>query len=673
MRILYVTNESPIFPSGGIGTYIGYMASAMERAGHEVFLLTWTYQPRSETYDYWPFKSENTRICYLDGVQVHRQFPQGPYNYAVSAILSDEILSCAIEWQIEVIESADFLAPSLRAFQHIQSSNLSHNILCSTFNHGFIEDYNDADQIASSVYTQNELTSERQQLRISDLILTPSVSARSRLHRYGITENIVVMREPYAFQMCTPCDSVHPSMQFLGRLCLSKGVDKIPLSYASLFGGIITLVGTSTNLVVNSFTVGAGLPALGMFQFAWVGLPTALICILVLSLSSRLLPDNLTADEKSSSQRYFLEAQVQQESPLVGKTIEQNRLRRLDGLFLVEILRERRLISPVSPEEVVLAGDVLIFSGETEKVQTLKQFEGLAVFGAHAPQLLHSNLVEVIISNESELANRTLRDVDFRTMFDAGVVGIRRGDRQLRGQLGQITLHVGDSLLLAVGPDFKQHRNIDRNFHVLDDTLQRPVLNTVQSAFTMSGFAAVILLSALEWVPLFSGLLVLLTILLITRILTLSELRRRFPFELMIIIASALSVAHALDASGAADLIANAMRSAFDVYGVTGAFIGVYLITLVLTELITNNAAAALAFPIALSTAKAFGVDPTPFIMVIAYAASACFMFPFGYQTHLMVYSPGRYRVKDFFKVGFPITIVYSLCILILVPIFFPF
>ena len=447
----------------------------------------------------------------------------------------------------------------------------------------------------------------------------------------------------------------------------------IPLSYASLFGGIITLVGTSTNLVVNSFAVGAGLPALGMFQFTWVGLPTALICILVLSLSSRLLPDNLTADEKSSSQHYFLEAQVQQESPLVGKTIEQNRLRRLDGLFLVEILREKRLISPVSPEEVVLAGDILIFSGETEKVQTLKQFEGLAVFGAHAPQLLHSNLVEVIISNESELANRTLRDVDFRTMFDAGVVGIRRGDRQLRGQLGQITLHVGDSLLLAVGPDFKQHRNIDRNFHVLDDTLQRPVLNTVQSALTLTGFAVVILLSALEWVPLFSGLLVLLTILLFTRILTLSELRRRFPFELMIIIASALSVAHALDTSGAANLIANAMRSAFDVYGVMGAFIGVYLITLLLTELITNNAAAALAFPIALSTAKAFGVDPTPFIMAIAYAASACFMFPFGYQTHLMVFSPGRYKVKDFFKVGFPITIVYSLCILILVPIFFPF
>jgi len=236
MRILYVTNESPIFPSGGIGTYIGYMASAMERAGHEVFLLTWTYQPRSETYDYWPFKAESTRICYLNGVQVHKQFPQGPYNYAVSSILSEEIIKAALEWKIEVIESADFLAPSLRAFQHIQSSSLSRNILCSTFNHGFIEDYNDADQIASSVYTQNELTSERQQLRISDLILTPSVSARSRLHRYGITENIVVMREPYVFQKCTPCDKVYPSIQFLGRLCLSKGVDKLIL-LANLMNG----------------------------------------------------------------------------------------------------------------------------------------------------------------------------------------------------------------------------------------------------------------------------------------------------------------------------------------------------------------------------------------------------------------------------------------------------
>lgn len=229
MRILYVTNESPIFPSGGIGTYIGYMASAMAEAGHDVFLLTWTYQPQHATNNYWPFTAERTHICYLDSRQVNKIFPQGPYNYAVSAILSHAILKCAADWHIDVIESADFLAPCLTAFQRIQSSSLGKKILCSTFNHGFIEDYNDADQVASSVYTQNELTSERQQLRISDLVLTPSVSARSRLHQYGIKENIVVMREPYEFQVLSPCDQSRKSIQFLGRLSLSKGVDKLIL------------------------------------------------------------------------------------------------------------------------------------------------------------------------------------------------------------------------------------------------------------------------------------------------------------------------------------------------------------------------------------------------------------------------------------------------------------
>jgi uncharacterized protein with PhoU and TrkA domain len=164
---------------------------------------------------------------------------------------------------------------------------------------------------------------------------------------------------------------------------------------------------------------------------------------------------------------YFLEARVEPGSAMAGRSIEQNQLRSLDGLFLLEIVRDGRLISPVTPAEVLEAGDVLIFTGEIDKVQALQRFDGLQVFGVEADSLLRSNLVEVVVSSQSELANRTLRDVDFRTMFDAGVVGIRRGDKRLTGQLGRIPLRVGDSLLLAVGPDFTQHRNLDRNFHVL--------------------------------------------------------------------------------------------------------------------------------------------------------------------------------------------------------------
>lgn len=446
----------------------------------------------------------------------------------------------------------------------------------------------------------------------------------------------------------------------------------IPLSFASILGGITTLIGTSTNLVVNSFVVNAGLPALGMFEFTLVGLPVALLCLLGLLFSRRLLPSHQQQGSECTHS-YFLEARVEAGSPLVGMSIEHNGLRRLNGLFLLEIARNDRLISPVSPDEVLEADDVLVFTGEVEKVQALQQFSGLQLFGNGVDRLLASNLVEVVISNESELANRTLQEVDFRTMFNAGVVGIRRGGRRLYGTLGKIPLRVGDSMLLAVGPDFKQHRNLDRNFHLLSNSLQRPKLSMKQSLLAFSGFGLVIGLAALGLLPLLNGLLLLLAALLLSRVLTLSELRRRFPFELMMVIGSALTVAKALESSGAAELVADVMRSLFNGYGVMGAFVGVYLITLLLTETVTNNAAAALAFPIGLSTAHGFGVDPMPFVMAVAFGASACFLVPFGYQTHLMVYSPGRYRVIDYIKTGLPISLLYSAGVLVLIPLFFPF
>lgn len=446
----------------------------------------------------------------------------------------------------------------------------------------------------------------------------------------------------------------------------------IPLSYASILGGITTLVGTSTNLVVNSFVIGAGLPALGMFSFAAVGVPVALLCLLALPFSARLLPARNTV-ESENRQSYLLEARVSADSPLIGHSIEANQLRNLDGLYLLEIARAEHLISPVSPNELVLEGDVLVFTGAVSNIQALHRFSGLQLFGHHADALLRSNLVEVVISTESELSGKTLREVDFRTMFDAGVVGIRRGEKRLEGQLGRISLRAGDSLLLAVGADFTQHRNLDRNFRVVAGPPLRPPLSNAQGAIALGGFALVLSLSAFGVLPLFDGLLILLVVMLATRLTTLSEVRRRFPFGLLMIIGSALAIAQAIESSGAGALIAQAMRAGFDDFGVWGALVGVYLITLVLTELVTNNAAAALAFPIGLSTAQAFGVDPMPFVMVVAFGASACFLMPSGYQTHLMVYSPGRYRVTDFWKAGLPISLLYSAGVLLLVPRVFPF
>lgn len=445
----------------------------------------------------------------------------------------------------------------------------------------------------------------------------------------------------------------------------------LPLSFAAVVGGVTTLVGTSTNLVVSSLMVNAGMPPLGMFDPSWVGVPVAVVCVIVLALCIRLLPRHAASD-RELQQAYFLEARVENTSSLIGRSIEQNALRNLEGLFLLEILRDGRLISPVAPTEVIEAGDVLIFTGEVDKMAALQRFDGLQVFGVEADSLLRSNLLEAVISSQSELANRTLRDVDFRTMFDAGVVGIRRGDKRLTGQLGRVPLHVGDSLLLAVGPDFASHRNIDRNFHLVGGTV-RPRLTPMQNRLTLGAFAAVIALSGLEVLPLFTGLLLLLVGLVVSGLLTLGEMRRRFPFDLVLTIGSSLAIANVLENSGAAELMASALRALYDGHGVIGAFVGIYLMTVLLTELVTNNAAAALAFPIALTTARAFDADPTPFMMAVLYGASAGFLVPFGYQTHLMVYSPGRYRMSDFVRVGLPISLAYGITVLLLVPVFFPF
>ena len=447
----------------------------------------------------------------------------------------------------------------------------------------------------------------------------------------------------------------------------------IPLSYASILGGATTLIGTSTNLVINSFVVDADLPSLGLFQFAWIGVPTALVCIAIMMWTNRWLGNDTQDTHLADTHNYFLSARVQSNSKLIGRTISENNLRQLDSLFLLELERKGQLLSPVSPHERIEENDILVFTGDKEKLHPLSQLSNLEILGENTHQLLNSNLVEAIVSHSSVLINKTLQEVDFRTLFSAGVVAIRRGNKRLQGQLGHIPLKAGDSLLLAVGNDFTQHRNIERNFHIIKGSLQRPQLKLFDSVLVAGGFLTAISLAALQVIDLFTSMLVFIGVLLARKTLSVDELRRRFPFDLLLIIGAALTIAKTLESSGAATLLANGLVYALEGYSPYIMLIGLYLLTLVLTEFITNNAAAALTFPIALSTAHALQLDPMPFIMAIAYAASACFMFPYGYQTHLMVFTPGRYRLKDFIVAGLPVSIGYSTCVLVLIPLVFPF
>ncbi|KAB2823818.1 SLC13 family permease [Aliivibrio finisterrensis] len=444
----------------------------------------------------------------------------------------------------------------------------------------------------------------------------------------------------------------------------------IPLSYAAILGGTLTLIGTSTNLIINSFVEDAGLPSLSFFAPTTIGIAVLLGGLFILIPLSYLLPqyDEGHQDELP----YFLEARVEGGSPLVGKSIAENNLRALRKLFLAEVIREGKTIVSVDPEMVLLAGDRLLFCGDIESVTTLQEINGLTLFGQH--HLNGQNLIEVVVSQSASIRGKSIKSSKFRDRFDAVVVAIRRGHERLEGGLGKIELQAGDTLVLVPGKDFEQSKQqLKREFVIISDLDSAAKLDGDKSALVLLGFAGVIAAELLNIFPIIKGLSVYLLALLALGVINIGELRRRFPIDIVVIVGAALSIAQLMLSSGLSVQLGNMFMELFNGWGVIGALIAVYLITLVLTELITNNAAAALAFPIGYSMALGYGVDPMPFIMAVLFGASASFISPYGYQTNLLVFSVGNYTLLDYVKVGLPMSIIYSVLVLTLIPYFFPF
>ncbi|EGQ8071906.1 SLC13 family permease [Vibrio vulnificus] len=444
----------------------------------------------------------------------------------------------------------------------------------------------------------------------------------------------------------------------------------IPLSYAAIFGGTLTLIGTSTNLIINSFVEDAGLPSLSFFTPTLIGLAIVIGGVLVLIPLSYLLPDY--DDQGQDELPYFLEAVVEPGSPLVGRSITENNLRALRKLFLAEVIRDGQTVPSVGPDFVLQAKDRLLFCGEVDSVSTLQEIPGLTLFGQQ--HLNGQNFVEVVVSSSATFCNKTLKSSRFRDRFDAVVVAIRRGHERLEGGLGNITLAAGDTLVVVPGKRFEAERQAHRKeFVLMNDLNSSARLDSHKSTLVLLGFMAVIAAALTGLVPIIKGLALYLLALVVFGIVQLNELRRRFPIDIVVIVGSALSIAQLMISSGFSERMGGMFIEAFNGWGVFGALVATYFVTLILTELVTNNAAAALAFPLGYSMALGYGVDPMPFIMAVLFGASASFISPYGYQTNLLVYSVGNYRLLDYLKIGVPISLVYSVLVLTLIPIFFPF
>lgn len=435
----------------------------------------------------------------------------------------------------------------------------------------------------------------------------------------------------------------------------------IPLSYSAILGGTVTLIGTSTNLIVDSFLIEQGHPGFQFWDFTLYGLIAGLSCGLLMFLLTPMLPNIKTP--RGDFQSYFIEAKVIEDSELIGKTVEENHLRNLPQLFLVEIVRNGKLISPVTPDLTIQCHDKLIFSGNVKNVDNLSHIKGLKLF-AETDGLLRDNLTEVIISNRAPIIGQSLKAIGFRALFDAAVVAIRRDGAQLSGKLGEIKLQAGDFLLLATGQDFVKRHNLVKNFFILSEQRIATKLSKRQEWITLGGFLLTIGIAAAGLVDLVTSLVFLMAVLVVSGITSNSEVKRNVPLNLVIIIVGALSLASSLQTSGVIALLTQALQPWISNGSPFVALVVIYMLTLILTELVTNNAAAALMFPFAYGLVQVLGAPLMPFALAVAFAASASFMSPYGYQTNLLVHNAANYQFKHFVKFGWLISVTYSVIVL---------
>lgn len=449
----------------------------------------------------------------------------------------------------------------------------------------------------------------------------------------------------------------------------------MPLSFAAILGGVITVIGTSTNLVVSGQMEAAGLEPIGFFEIGRVGLPVAIIgTILVVALAPKVLPARRSVREGmiDEANRFTLEMVVERQGPLDGRTVEEAGLRHLAGVFLAAVDRGDTVIAPVRPETVLRGDNRLRFVGRSNDVLDLTAMRGLR--SAEEEHVLSLDPMvryfEAVVGAESPLVGNTLVDVGFRARYQAAVLAISRSGQLVDAKLGTVPLRVGDTLIVIADPGFRDRWRNRLDFILVAEMDGSPPTTSRKARFVGVVLLGLVVLAATELVPILQGSLVAALLLIGFRILSPDEARRAIDLEVIGVIASAFGLAAAVSSSGLAQVVADGLVGAFQPMGSTGVLLGLVLTTVVLTELITNNAAALLMFPIAVAVAGAEGLDPRGAAIAVAVAASASFLTPIGYQTNTMVYGPGGYRFSDYARLGTPLTLVMIATIVMLVPVF---
>ncbi|WP_158856680.1 SLC13 family permease [Lunatibacter salilacus] len=442
----------------------------------------------------------------------------------------------------------------------------------------------------------------------------------------------------------------------------------IPLSYATILGGMITVVGTSTNLVLNGLISQYGLPLLGFKDFIFLGALVAVIGVIYLAVASHyLLPDR----EENKSEiiehlnEYVVETFVPKGSKMIGLSVKEAGLRKLKEIFLAEISRGNKEITPVSPKEILLEGDKLFFTGNTKAILSLiKDENGLSLpEQSHVFQNDFFQLTEAVVPATSSLIGEKVKDSDFRKRYQGSILSIHRNGEKLKGNIGETKFQAGDLILMLTGQENRP------NGH-LKDLIIITLGGEIQQAKTKVGklpsllAITVLLLGITGAIDLFMAAFSGIIILYLFKVLNLATLRKAVDLDLLLILVSSLAIGVALKNSGAANILVEWLLQVSHGLDTLFALGLLFFITLILTSLITNAAAVSIMFPIALEMGQQLDQPLTPFFVAIAFAASGDFMTPIGYQTNLMVMGPGNYKFKDYFKLGLPLTIIYTVTVL---------
>lgn len=461
------------------------------------------------------------------------------------------------------------------------------------------------------------------------------------------------------------------------RLSVSKLM--LPLSYAAIAGGTCTLIGTSTNLVINGLLQSeTELPAFAIFDIAWVGIPVTLTTFVYILIAQRwLLPERRPAVSRFADAReYTVEMQVEAGSPLIGKSVEQAGLRQLPGLFLVEIDRMGQILTAVSPYEILHEADQLVFVGVVDSVVDLQRTKGLKPATNQIFKLDSDRdnrcLTEAVLSNRSPVVGKTVREGRFRSVYNAAIIAIARDGEKLPGKIGDIKLRAGDTLLMVSCPSFAEQQKNSRDFYLVSRRQGASAVRHEKAPVAIAILIGMVLVTALGWLSMLEAAMLAAGLMIISRCTTGRIARRAIDWQLLVVIASSFGIASAMQSSGAATSIALWLVS-FAQDSPHAALAILFATTALLSALATNNAAAVLMFPIALSVADNLNVSLLPFAITLMVAASASFATPIGYQTNLMVYGAGGYHFRDYLVFGLPLTLLVGLVTLVLAPLIWRF